>query len=62
MLLKRIIALFVSLILFCFSINTNALGTAAKAAVLINGDTGEIIYSQNKNERLPMASTLRQVR
>lgn len=57
MLLKRIIALFVSLTLFGFSINTKALSTAAKAAVLINGDTGEIIYSQNENERLPMAST-----
>lgn len=55
--MKRITALFVALLIFNFSINTNALSTAAKAAVLINGDTGEIIYSQNNDERLPMAST-----
>ena len=34
-----------------------AVSTSAKAAILINGDTGEIIYSQNEDEQLPMAST-----
>ncbi len=31
--------------------------TSAKAAVVINADTNNIIYAQNENERLPMAST-----
>lgn len=30
---------------------------SAKAAVLISADTGEIVYSENCNEKLPMAST-----
>ena len=30
---------------------------SAKAAVLISADTGEVIYSRNCNEKLPMAST-----
>ena len=30
---------------------------SAEAAVVIDGDTGEILYSLNCNERLPMAST-----
>lgn len=34
-----------------------AVSTSAKAAAVINGDTGEIIYAQNADERLPMAST-----
>lgn len=35
----------------------SAVNISAKASVVINGDTGEILYSQNCNERLPMAST-----
>ncbi|MBQ7726172.1 MAG: D-alanyl-D-alanine carboxypeptidase [Clostridia bacterium] len=34
-----------------------ALSTSAKAAAVINGDTGEVIVAQNAEERLPMAST-----
>ena len=34
-----------------------AVSTCAKAAAVINGDTGEIIYAANADERLPMAST-----
>ncbi len=30
---------------------------SAKAAVLISADTGEVVYSVNSNEKLPMAST-----
>lgn len=30
---------------------------SAKGAVLISADTGEVVYSQNHNEKLPMAST-----
>ena len=35
----------------------SAYNTSAKAAVVIDGFTGEILYSQNCNERLSMAST-----
>ena len=35
----------------------DAAGTSAKAAAVINGDTGEVIYAHNADERLPMAST-----
>lgn len=35
----------------------SALSTSAKAAVVINGHTGEVIYSHNADTRLPMAST-----
>ena len=30
---------------------------SAKAAAVINGDTGELLFSKNSDERLPMAST-----
>lgn len=48
------------LIIFVFYLNqpaVSALSTSAKAAILINGDTGEVIYEQNADEKLPMAST-----
>ncbi len=35
----------------------SAYNTSAKAAVVIDGHTGEILYSQNCDERMPMAST-----
>lgn len=41
----------------CLSVNTAALGTSAKAAILINADTGEVIYEHNADLELPMAST-----
>ncbi len=35
----------------------SAVSSSAKATVVINADSGEIIYSHNCDERLPMAST-----
>ncbi len=32
-------------------------GVSAQSAVLINGNTGEVLFRQNENARLPMAST-----
>ncbi len=52
--------LFLILIVISFSlvpIKAAAVSTSAKSAVLINADTGEIIYQQNAYEKLPMAST-----
>ncbi len=46
------------LTLFIFSLMpVGAVSTSAKAAAVINGDTGEIIFTQNADEKLPMAST-----
>ncbi len=42
---------------FAFSINAGAVGVSAKAAIVIDADTGEIIYGKNESEKLPMAST-----
>ena len=39
------------------SLTVSAYSVSAKAAVVINGDTGEILYSQNCDQHLPMAST-----
>ena len=55
--MKRLLSV---VLVFCsvfgvLSINCEAL--SAKAAVVISGDTGEIIYSYNCNQRLSMAST-----
>jgi len=38
-------------------LKVGAVSDSAKASVVINADNGEIIYSKNCNERLPMAST-----
>ncbi len=57
--MKRIISfiLFLSLLFSVFAVNTAATSVSAKAAVVICGDTGEIVYSKNANTRLSMAST-----
>ncbi len=54
--MKKITALLiVFFIVLNISVKTSAL--SAKAAVVINGDTGEILFSKNADSRLPMAST-----
>lgn len=45
---------FVACANFC---TVSAYNTSAKAAVVIDGNTGEILYSQNCDMQLPMAST-----
>lgn len=54
--MKRFFSCFLILVLL-IPLRVNALSTSAKAAVLINGSTGEVIYEQNAQSRLPMAST-----
>lgn len=57
---KTVVWIFIALCCLFFIQNTGAqaqIGASAKAAVLINADTRRVIYSQNQNERLPMAST-----
>ena len=54
--MKKIIVFMFFAVLF--SLNVNALSdVSAKSAILINGTTGEVIFSKNVNEQLPMAST-----
>lgn len=53
---KKITAVLLSVV-FMLAVKINTSAISAKAAVLICADTGEIIYSRNAEERLPMAST-----
>lgn len=59
--MKRILCLLLSLVILTVSMKIEicAVGfsVSAKAAVLIDAQTGCIIYSKNKDTRLPMAST-----
>lgn len=43
--------------MLCFTINVSALADTAKSAILINGNTMEVVYQHNAYEKLPMAST-----
>ena len=45
--MKKIVCFVLAMLLLPF-VNTKAEMTSAKAAALINGDTGEIIYSYNE--------------
>ena len=55
--MKRVVCFIAIFCIFALSFCVKALSTSAKSAILINADTGEVIYSQNANEKLPMAST-----
>ena len=55
--MKRVVCFFAVFWVLAVSLNVYAISTSAKSAILINADTGEVIYSQNANEKLPMAST-----
>lgn len=57
--MKRFLCCFLLLAVFfgAFNIKTSALSVNTKGAVVINADTGEVIFEQNATERLPMAST-----
>lgn len=55
--MKKVICFGLLFSLLVFPISVRAVSTSAKAAVVINADTGEVIYSQNAEEKLPMAST-----
>ncbi|MBQ2286045.1 MAG: D-alanyl-D-alanine carboxypeptidase [Clostridia bacterium] len=54
--MKRLFCLVLCAVLLS-GIRISAMAVSAKAAAVINGDTGEILFSQNAYERLPMAST-----
>ncbi len=52
---KYIFTFLLILLVLLSSFGVGAIG--ARSAVVINGETGEILYAVNENERLPMAST-----
>lgn len=55
--MKRLVCFCVCCAILTCDFTVSAYNTSAKAAVVIDGYTGEILYSQNCDERLPMAST-----
>ncbi|MBR3300262.1 MAG: D-alanyl-D-alanine carboxypeptidase [Clostridia bacterium] len=55
--MKRLVILAVAFLSVFLSIPAKADFISAKAAVLISSDTGEVLYSRNCDQRLPMAST-----
>ena len=57
--MKRFFCALISLMLMlpCARASEQPFTVEAKAAVLIDGATGRVLFAQNANERLPMAST-----
>ena len=55
--MKRLAVFLVVFAVFINQFAVSAVSTSAKAAILINGDTLEVIFEENADKRLPMAST-----
>ena len=55
--MKRLLALVLILFLNASAAASEAFSVDAKGAVLIDGDSGRVLFGQNENEQLPMAST-----
>ena len=55
--MKKAVCVCLILSFWFFGFKVGAISTSARAAIVISGDTGEVIYSQNSQEKLPMAST-----
>lgn len=58
--MKRLISFFLIVALSGWMLNASAaepFRVAAKGAVLIDADSGRVLFAQNADQRLPMAST-----
>lgn len=55
--MKKILYALIFSVVFCSCVSVKANAISAKSAVVICGDTGEIIYSRNADKPMPMAST-----
>ncbi len=55
--MRRYITFIIIFAVLLLPLKANAVSVSAKAAVVLNGDNGEVIYEKNANEKLPMAST-----
>ena len=54
--MKRALVVLIIICVFS-SLRVRAVSTSAKAAIVIDGFSGEVIYAENENQKLPMAST-----
>ena len=54
--MKRIIFILIVFSLFTFKVNALEMEIGAKSAILIDQNTGSVLWKANENERLPMAS------
>ena len=54
--MKRIVC-FICFFVLVLPFNVSAVSTSASAAVVINADTNEVLYSHNADNKLSMAST-----
>lgn len=54
---KLYFALFLLLLVFLMASSALALDLSSKGAVLLEADSGSVLYGENENARLPMAST-----
>lgn len=55
--MKKIVCAVIIISLVFANFRVNALEVSAKSAILINGDTGEVLFEKNAHQKLPMAST-----
>ena len=55
--MKKILGLFIAALLMICPLAASAVSVSAESAVLINGESGEILYSKNADERRGPAST-----
>ncbi len=55
--MRKFVVILLALAVMVIPFKAQALSVSAKAAVLINGDNGEVIFAKNADERLSMAST-----
>ena len=55
--MKKLVCIFICVFVLLNSISVSALDISAQSAVVIDGYSGEILYSKNCDIRLPMAST-----
>lgn len=57
--MRKIFSLFliITICSCCFPVKAAAVATSAQGAIVINADTGRVIYADNAYTRLPMAST-----
>ncbi len=55
--MKRYITAVLAFIILLIPLKVSAVTVSAKAAVVLNGDNGEVIYQKNADEKLSMAST-----
>lgn len=55
--MKKILVVLMAVALILPNLRASALTVSAKAAVLINGENGEVIFAKNADQRLSMAST-----